>query len=137
MRLVCRAIVDGEPVPYLRVARSRDGRSYKPKKMKDAQDRIGWKVKGDNVGLEPAAGEVAVHLDFFSAVTRGDRMKDLDNCIKLVLDALNDIAWTDDRQVASIQARISRGATHPFTRIEVYELDPNEGIVVYELPGPG
>lgn len=31
--------------------------------------------------------------------------KDVDNIAKIVLDALNSMAWTDDRQVASLEVR--------------------------------
>ncbi len=43
---------------------------------------------------------------------------DLDNCLKLVCDALNGIAWLDDKQVVEVTARKRFGA-EPQTVLEI------------------
>lgn len=43
---------------------------------------------------------------------------DLDNCLKLICDALNGIAWVDDKQIVSVTASKRYGA-EPQTVLEV------------------
>lgn len=43
---------------------------------------------------------------------------DLDNCLKLVADALNGIAWADDKQIVTVEASKRYGA-EPQTVLEV------------------
>ena len=47
-------------------------------------------------------GDIEVRLDYFH---RGHRRVDMDNVSKLVLDALNGIAYRDDRQVRTQSSR--------------------------------
>jgi len=56
----------------------------------------GWRLEGDML--------VSIALTVTTA-----RRFDLDNAAKLVLDALNGIAWTDDSQVASLSVTRARG----------------------------
>lgn len=48
---------------------------------------------------------------------------DLDNIIKLYLDAINGIAFVDDKQVVSIAASKAYG-NEPHTTIQITEIDP-------------
>ena len=52
-------------------------------------------------GLRPSDGDVTLKLDVFRPQRRGD----LDNRIKIVLDALQGVAYYDDKQVIEIHAR--------------------------------
>lgn len=60
---------------------------------------------------------------------------DVDNCVKLILDALNGTAWPDDGQVAEVRASKlfcdQAGVDRPQTIIEIHELValPNLGLV--------
>ena len=49
-------------------------------------------------GVTPITGPVAVFLDVYRPRKRGD----LDNLLKAVLDALNNVAYADDDQVQQI-----------------------------------
>lgn len=52
-----------------------------------------------------------------------DSKPDLDNCIKLVCDALNGIVWKDDCQVVDIAAsKAWAPATGPYTDIRIEEV---------------
>lgn len=52
-----------------------------------------------------------------------DSKPDLDNCIKLVCDALNGIVWKDDCQVVGIAAsKAWAPATGPYTDIRIDEV---------------
>lgn len=50
---------------------------------------------------DPLAGELKVTLDFYRPARRGD----LDNRIKVTLDALQGIAFKNDSQIVEIHAR--------------------------------
>jgi Holliday junction resolvase RusA-like endonuclease len=45
---------------------------------------------------------------------------DLDNMLKLVADALNGIAWHDDRQITRTHAEIFMFSDRPRTEVEVW-----------------
>jgi Holliday junction resolvase RusA-like endonuclease len=53
-------------------------------------------------GCDGFSNAVGVELAFYQG-TRA--RKDIDNMVKLVLDALNSVAWTDDVQVSVVLAR--------------------------------
>jgi Holliday junction resolvase RusA-like endonuclease len=72
------------------------------------------------------AGPVVLSVDFIwraqskrAPVARPSR-PDIDNCVKLVSDALNGVAWVDDAQVVEVHARKFYGPD-PCTRIRVME----------------
>lgn len=75
--------------------------------------------------MAPAGTAVEVRLHFFFARQRHRlgphaQRPDLDNLVKLVLDALNGVAWADDGQVSHVIASKSRIAvTEPQTIVEV------------------
>jgi Holliday junction resolvase RusA-like endonuclease len=50
---------------------------------------------------------------------------DVDNMVKLVMDALNQVVWDDDRQVADVLARIERGVADPHTLVMLYPAPEN------------
>ena len=54
-------------------------------------------------------GPVAIHAVLHPRLTKEGRASetriDLDNCLKLVADALNGILWHDDRQIVRVTAR--------------------------------
>ena len=53
-----------------------------------------------SAGVEPLAGDVVLTLHIY----RPRRAGDLDNRIKLLVDSLNGIAYTDDSQIVEIHA---------------------------------
>jgi Holliday junction resolvase RusA-like endonuclease len=55
--------------------------------------------------------------------TRPTGKPDLDNCIKLLMDALNGIAWRDDAQVVRLTAT-KRYAGAPQTTVMIFEALP-------------
>jgi crossover junction endodeoxyribonuclease RusA len=60
---------------------------------------------------------VVARLQFYGPSTASD----LDNLSKLILDALNGIAWEDDRQVIELHSfKILNSEIPPCTRIELY-----------------
>ena len=55
--------------------------------------------------------------------TRPTGKPDLDNCIKLLMDGLNKLAWLDDAQVVRLTAS-KRYAVAPQTVVEIAEVLP-------------
>ncbi len=47
---------------------------------------------------------------------------DIDNFIKLVLDAANKVLWADDAQVAALGATLVRGSERPRTEVRAWML---------------
>lgn len=87
---------------------SRRGKAFTPQRTKDAEAHLAQQYSGPkfegNVGIDIClnSDSVAVSiwdLDYLAEnVLRGD----VDNYAKTVLDALNGLAWEDDRQVKYI-----------------------------------
>ena len=88
--------IDGPPVPK---PRPRPGRKFFiSKRAKDYQEHVGYCAMGTVFPDEwPAKnGRFNVHLLCFF----GDqRVRDLDNVAKSVLDGMNKLVWADDGQV--------------------------------------
>lgn len=89
-------IIPGPPVSWAR-AGSRNGRRYTPPRQADHRETIqrAWMAAG-----MPSFGDVPVTLsvEFHCA----GRLADIDNLLKLLLDALNGCLYDDDRQVACL-----------------------------------
>lgn len=71
---------------------------------------------------EPISGPIALWVDLHprqpkKATGKPARCIDLDNSIKVAVDALNGIAWLDDRQVVELHAR--KGTPVPDGRLVV------------------
>ena len=92
--------VEGEPQSKARARVTRTGHTYTPKTTVDAERRV--RECFEATVCEPFSNAVGVELAFFQG-TRARR--DIDNMVKLVLDALNGVAWTDDVQVNVVLAR--------------------------------
>lgn len=64
-------------------------------------------------GVRPVGGPVEVHIEFYC----DGRARDVDAGIKVVLDALNKIAWHDDSQVTRLSVEIHRNADRARTEV--------------------
>lgn len=92
--------VPGEPISWARAGRS-GRRSFTPKRVRDAQAHITvefWKAHPHHV---PWDGDVSLSVQFFNA---NRRRRDIDNQLKLVMDALNGVVWVDDVEVQRVTA---------------------------------
>jgi crossover junction endodeoxyribonuclease RusA len=68
-------------------------------------------------GCEPMTGELVLSADFYRPAKRGD----LDNRLKVLGDALNGIAWNDDKQIGEIHARQFDDKKNPRVVVTVTE----------------
>lgn len=113
------ASVVGPPVPKARPRTVRDpatgeSRTFTPKRTKVYEEIIA----GSYIGQKWYGGLVSLRV-----VVREGRghPADLDNYIKIVSDALNGVAFEDDKQVVHIEAYIERDVANPRLDIAVYE----------------
>lgn len=92
--------VPGEPISWARAGHA-GRRSFTPKRVRDAQAHIVvefWKAHPQHV---PWDGDVSLSVQFFNG---NRRRRDIDNQLKLVMDALNKVVWVDDVQVQRVTA---------------------------------
>jgi crossover junction endodeoxyribonuclease RusA len=66
-------------------------------------------------GVRPVDGPVALTVTLYRPAKRGD----LDNRIKVLLDALNGIAYRDDSQVVELHAYRLDDKDHPRVEVQV------------------
>jgi crossover junction endodeoxyribonuclease RusA len=97
-----------------RMVLSADARQYKHDAALYARDQ---RV------TEPATGPLAVALVFYRPRKSGD----LDNRIKVCLDALNGIAWSDDDQVVELHAYRRDDKAEPRVTVSVSVSQLTEG----------
>lgn len=120
---VCRLTLPGDPTTKARV-RFKGKRGFKDAKTAAAETALQWELR--RVGTQPDRDHlVSVNLAF--RMSTGQRA-DLDNLVKLVLDACNGFAWGDDLQVSEIHATVDRREANPgldlvITRIARYTAD--------------
>lgn len=61
-----------------------------------------------------------VNLHFYEGPRQREKWQDADNLAKAVLDALNDVAYTDDRNIVSFKAQVERNDARPRVDIVLY-----------------
>ena len=121
-RIVCGCRIPGEPVSKERPrVTKRKGKSitYTPKGTRVAELAIAWETVAQNPGITLEA-ELNFRVDVLF-VSKSNRRRDIDNMIKLVLDALNGVVYRDDSQVVEIHAVMARGSAE----------DPRTDIIVW------
>jgi Holliday junction resolvase RusA-like endonuclease len=92
--------VAGEPMSKARARVTKSGHAYTPKATIEAEGRV--REAFGATTHEGFSNAVGVELAFYQG-TRA--RKDIDNMAKLILDALNGVAWADDVQVSVLLAR--------------------------------
>lgn len=123
---------DGDPGVKARArVIQRGGKSvaYTPAKTKQAEEALGWAVRAAGLtGPPDGDGCFGVSADFFTASWQ---RRDVDNMLKLVLDACTGIVWVDDCQVTEVHATVVRCDPNPRTVVEIYHttLQAPPGIV--------
>ena len=90
-----------------RIVKSADARNY--------QKRVALIARG----FRKLVGPVGIHVKAY----RPRRIGDLDNTLKVVLDALRGIAYEDDKQIISIHADRYDDKANPRLEIELCELE--------------
>lgn len=96
--LLCSFVVWGEPKPKGR-PRFSGGHAYTDAKTKAAETAV---VDAFDLACplwEPSIETLRVQIDFHR---KGHRAADVDNLAKTVLDALNGVAFVDDKQISQL-----------------------------------
>lgn len=117
--VVVECELDVAPTTKLRPRFSKSGKVYSAARQRAAEHQIGWMLR--NECSEPnTVDDLAVFAEFRTATRQ---RRDLDNMLKLLLDAANGVVWRDDQQVVKIDASVSRGHANPgiSLRVEVVE----------------
>lgn len=117
---ILKLTIPGQPIPK---GRPRFGRSrtFTPKRTISAEAGIAAEFHR-NLGVRhtletPVTGKLHVRVRFF----RKDHTRvDLDNLLKLPLDALNGLAWVDDNQIISLIGSKHYDKENPRTEIDVF-----------------
>lgn len=121
--------IEGEPVskgrPRAKINCKRDGSLYcqmtTPNKTAGAEQTI-WatfKNKYPGQGPAPAGSRIDVWARFCEGLRQREKWQDVDNMLKLVMDALNGVAWEDDRDVVSVTGEVFRGSDVPHTWVVI------------------
>lgn len=92
-----------------RMVKSNEARGY--------QEYAGWTAKAAGAHLH--AGAVGLSLRIY----RPQRRRDLDNCIKVLVDALQGVSYNNDNQVREIHAYLEDDKAAPRVEVEVQPLD--------------
>lgn len=106
--VIIETTLDVNPTTKAR-ARVVNGRAFTPAATKEAEEEIAWLLKA--AGAKPNLyDDLRIELAFRTATAQ---RRDLDNLVKLVLDASNGVLWHDDVQVTKLEARVIRGHPNP------------------------
>ena len=98
--ILAEFVLWGEPKPKER-ARFAKGRTFTSKATLDAETAILDAFEFANPLFEPTIEDVVVTITFYR---KTNRTADLDNLVKTVMDALNRVAYHDDKQVVELHA---------------------------------
>ena len=107
----------GQPLPKQRPVWCR-GRARSRSRDLIEEDRLRSHLFVAMGRRPPASQSISLRINF----RRSGRIAvDLDNLIKMILDASNRILWEDDRQIVAISATKTLGCRKPRTRIYIRE----------------
>lgn len=120
MELDFSLVHDGAPVSKSR-ARVSQGHAYTPRRTEEAQQVLAWAIKlampkgYRDDGEQTYAVEARFFMPSFHRI-------DVDNLLKLVLDAGTGIVWKDDIQVVEVHGYITRQVPNPRSEIRIYSV---------------
>ena len=133
-------IVEGDPKGKARPRFSRrSGTVYTPSKTVRYEKEIRDSFLAAGGKMIPDGSYVTVAVDAYfkipksyakgkrlaceANINRPDKKPDIDNVLKVVLDALNKIAYADDKQVVEVRCRKWYSRSSGFLKISVRELE--------------
>lgn len=111
-------VIYTEPIPKARPRFTKNGHAYNPTKNTHYEQLVAtaWRLQHKKI----ITGYIKLTCKFFLPIAkswsnkdkqaamegkkRPDKKPDTDNLIKAVMDALNEVAWWDDKQIIEIHA---------------------------------
>jgi Holliday junction resolvase RusA-like endonuclease len=120
---IAKFTVSGEPTSKKRHrTTTKDGEtvSYTPAETKAAEEAIQAEyINGYRTPVDDPNARLGVRISFY----RKSRVhRDVDNMAKLILDALNKLAWDDDSQIDELILRRTDDKENPRAEVLVYVL---------------
>lgn len=126
-------------LPYP-ISTNRYWRNFRGRQVVSAEARafkslVAWSAKKH--GLEPILGKVALILTLHpkkpkKASKAETRCLDLDNCMKVAIDALNGVAYLDDSQIVDLHILRGEPVKDGALNVIVQELTPSIEVVEVE-----
>lgn len=98
-----------------RLTRNLRGRSVTSEEARNYKQAVGYIC--NLAQLQPLAGVVAVEM----VVRRPRKVRDIDNCIKCVLDSLQGYAYANDKQVMQLHVNMVDDKRNPGITVTVKE----------------
>lgn len=123
-----------------------NGHGYTPKKTRDAEQRVRDEYLAHYGHLPLLEGPISIQIDYYMGTRIG---RDWDNLAKLTTDALNGIAYKDDKQIIHAQIRKylpddmvpnrkgvlrPRNSNDPLTYLSI-PYQPHTHIKIFDLTG--
>jgi len=119
--VVAHLTIPGEPVSKARARFTKQGskiRTFTPEKTRTAEETVATHFRRAQPGWKtPTEGDFGVIAVFFCHTFQ---RRDVDNMLKLVLDACNKVVWLDDAQVTEVSGRVVRGVPEARSEIAIY-----------------
>ena len=104
----------------------RTNHTYTPQATLDAEEMVRWCYRASTKVLHATLAQTKIDFDFaleVDAYLPDGRTKDWDNIGKLISDALNGIAYKDDKQVKDGHVRLFVDKNNPRTDVRLYILE--------------
>ncbi|MGF7431075.1 RusA family crossover junction endodeoxyribonuclease [Thermoanaerobacterium thermosaccharolyticum] len=99
-----KIVIPGRPVPKGRPRFSKAGHAYTPRRTREYEELVGWKVR--EIIKEPIKGDVTLHIKVY---VKRNVFPDLDNIAKSIQDGMNKIAYYDDKQISYLTVQRIHG----------------------------
>lgn len=111
--------IGGDPLPKERPRATKTGKSFTPKRTKDAEKRVLGAFLAVYPDAAPLQGRLLFDAKFYRRTHRGT---DIDNLYKLCTDALNGVAYVDDEQIEKATQEREYGCGDlARTEVRIYE----------------
>ncbi len=112
-RVTVHFVVGGQPIPWKRARVNPYGARY-PDPL-DAQWREEVQLSATTSKVPMFRGDVHLMINFYR---KSKHLADIDNLAKAIMEALEGIAYENDRQVSSLD--VARGLDRKYPRAEVW-----------------
>lgn len=112
--------VPGRPIPKGR-PRSGQGTTYTPKRTTEAEHTVAGYAMAARVNARVGVFNEPLGVRLVFVIPDRRSLADIDNLAKLILDACNNVLWTDDQLIVHLDIhRLIDPESEGSTRIEVW-----------------